>query len=785
MTSGGGHSGPLDPAEPGDRVSLGFGAAEPEHGETYGTERNGASRVGGVLSAPVRRTLREGEIPQTSVTCVHSATCPGCPLIDQDYAQQLAAKRARVVGAIHHYPALELVYTSPTAAADPIVGYRTRGKLVVSPEGRIGIYDRSGRHEVVDIPECRVLAPALSAVAAALRALVAAPPPETECLLSPFDPATRGALRALDLREVRPPEPVSSRTPSWTPERAPTSGVLLTFVLQKERAAAKELLIQAARALRPSLPGVIGVAVNLHAGETPQILGPETIHLDGSAHAADGVGAAWHLATFGSFVQAHRDQASRVHTTILREVAALDLGGEPGADRARTRSRRANVLDLYGGSGAIALALAHAGENVLMVESFAPAAQAAQAAAQAQGLTGLEVRVGDAADVALALATNRQKFDAITMNPPRRGISPVARDAIARLGAPLLVYVSCDPDTLARDLDHFARLGYQPGELMPLDMIPLTEEVETIAVLRRAPVPAPLVIYQDHEILVVEKAAHEPVEPLREYASSLLARCARIPGAGALIPVHRTDPGTSGVYLFARSAEIAAAWQESLETTGRLVHLCAAKGITPAKGAVTRDLREGGRAYSVRTRYRRLAVAGGHSVLRVLPEGSRPHQIRRHLAAIGHPVLGDDRYGHLPTNRYFAEKHGLDRPFLHLVRIEVTHPRTGQRVTFESSLPADLRCSVERAAGQSVVRFLEHKNALGDHRNSSIPPPFGVPLPSGLRLADLGEMGTLTSSFPPPAPPPQVDSSLERESAPELDDSPRTLHPMGYTNDDD
>src|SRR5262249_25900151 len=127
-----------------------------------------------------------------------------------------------------------------------------------------------------------------------------------------------------------------------------------------------------------------------------------------------------------------------------------------------------------------------------------------------------------------------------------------------------------------------------------------------------------------------------------------------------------------------------------------------------------------------------------------------------HLAAIGHPILGDERYGHVPTNRYFEEKNGLDRSFLHLVRIEVTHPRTGARLLIECSLPGDLRATLERATGGSVLRFLEQKHALGDHRTSSIPPE-PMPAPSS-----------------PETPTP----------APELDDSPRTRRQALVSDDD-
>ena len=78
----------------------------------------------------MERTLRSGEIPFTTVRCVHATECAGCPLIHLDYAQQLTQKRARVVTAMSHYPALELLYTRPVNHAEPMVGYRGRAKTL-------------------------------------------------------------------------------------------------------------------------------------------------------------------------------------------------------------------------------------------------------------------------------------------------------------------------------------------------------------------------------------------------------------------------------------------------------------------------------------------------------------------------------------------------------------------------------------------------------------------------------------------------------------------------------
>ena len=634
------------------------------------------------------------------VVCEHADRCGGCPIIALPYAEQLAMKRGRVVQSASRYATLELVYTEPVAAADPIVEYRTRAKLIVCSGGKLGLYAKGGGHQVVDIPRCRVLSPALTEIAETLRTRIVA----DEAVggpLAPFDPGAGGALRAVDLRELH--HDAGSR-------------VLVTLVVQRSRVTSQEELTEAARSLAASAPSILGVAVNFHEGDTPQILGNETVVVHGAASAEDRVGRSRHQATYGSFVQAHRGQAERVHA-VLVDVLGIDRARADGGPKPR-------VLDLYGGSGTIALALAQAGADVHLVESFAPAVGHAAQAARSQNLS-VRAEAADVASSLRRLAEQNASFDGAVVNPPRRGMSPLARELVARLDVNALAYVSCDPDTLARDLDHLTRLGFTVATLRPLDMIPLTDEVETIAVLRRIGVPAPTVLYEDDELLIVDKGAHEPTVPQNDYASSLLDRVRKLPNAGDAVPVHRIDVGTSGLVMLARKPELAERWQAVLAAeASRKIYVAGARGVTPSKGAITRELREDGKMYPARTRYRRLAVASGHSVLRIIPEQGRTHQIRRHLAAIGHPVLGDDRYGHAPTNRFFEEKNALDRTFLHCVRLEFDHPTKNQRLIVEAPMPGDLRGVLERTSGPGTLRFLEHKNALGHHGQSSIPPPL-------------------------------------------------------------
>jgi 23S rRNA (uracil1939-C5)-methyltransferase len=691
----------------------------------------------------------------STIECVHADRCGGCPILSLPYADQLALKRSRVVHSLARYTSLEQAYTEAVVPAENIVRYRTRAKLMVASGNRLGLFAKGGGHQVVDIEHCRVLSPLLSTVAGILRAQIAhdagtggplAPvrserehaPAATDAHATATATATAnagdsgGLLRAIDLREIR----------------GQNEGVLVTLVILKSGAeTAREALVARAIELCAQYSEILGVAINWHDGDSPQVLGAVTECVAGLRSVVDRVGAVDHIATYGSFVQANRGQAARIHQMLLDAFELGDAHPDPTTSQ--------TFLDLYGGSGAIALALGRAGASVHMVESFAPAVQQALLAAEEQGLR-VTAECGDAAAILQRLASKNSVFSGAIVNPPRRGMSPDARRALAELGVPRIAYISCDPETLARDLDHFSRLGYLGASIRPLDMIPLTDEVETVVILQRTTLPAPRILYESEELVAVERCAHDVVDGPEP--QSLLSRVRSLPGFENATSLHRTDSGTSGLAVFARDALALACWEEPFRRA-RSVYLAGVRGIAPAKGAIQRDLREHGHIYHARTRYRRLAISAGHSILRVIPDDARPHQARRHLAAINHPVLGDTRYGHPATNRFFEEKNALDRPFIHVVRLEIDFPaeRALGKLILESPLAGDLRGVLERTGGPGTLRFLDQKNALGS--GSIAPPPPG---------------SVSVSEFP-----------IDVGSAADLDLAPFSMRPPILTGDDD
>jgi 23S rRNA (uracil1939-C5)-methyltransferase len=278
------------------------------------------------------------------------------------------------------------------------------------------------------------------------------------------------------------------------------------------------------------------------------------------------------------------------------------------------------------------------------------------------------------------------------------------RLGLARVAPEVLVYVSCNPTTLARDLAHLARLGLRAERVEPWDLIPLSDAVETLAVLRPSSLPPPRVLFEDEALIAIEKPPFLPTTPQGEYEDSLLARVRRLPRAARAVPVHRLDRGTSGVCLFARAPEAVPELAEAL-ARGTKRYVALVRGVTHKGGRISRPLREGPSSKAAVTRYRRERVVGTHSLVEVAPEHGRRHQIRRHFASIGHPVLGDERYGRADSNRYFEEKHALDRPFLHCREIELELPARSVRLV--SELAADLTSvleSLSRTAGARADR---------------------------------------------------------------------------------
>lgn len=231
-------------------------------------------------------------------------------------------------------------------------------------------------------------------------------------------------------------------------------------------------------------------------------------------------------------------------------------------------------------------------------------------------------------------------------------------------------------------------------------------------------------LYRDAALLVVDKPSGLAVH--RGWATDKVTALsiARAIAGAWVYPVHRLDRSTSGVLVFALNAEIARAVQESFE--GELVqkrYLALVRGLLPDQVCIEHAIaKEKGKPklpatteVSCLERYHIIDAEAGrgrtYSWIEARPLTGRPHQIRRHLKHISHPIIGDVRYGKAEHNRLFRRRFALERMALHAHCIELPHPVTGERLTVTAPIPDDLRQSLAALVGEAAATAASNASA--------------------------------------------------------------------------
>jgi 23S rRNA (uracil1939-C5)-methyltransferase len=358
--------------------------------------------------------------------CPYVPRCGGCAHQDLDYEAQLRAKesvlRESLARAGARWEGPVLIHPSPER------GWRVRASLhFAAGEGglRLGLR-QEGTRRVVDVDACLQLSDRMNAAARALR----------EALSRRSGLASR--LRGLDLLEA--------------PEGDGLAASIETTLAAHE---APSLLPVAA-----DIPGLTGLGVEVI---------PHRLHwLRGSPHVEAGV--------MGLVLRAHVRSFFQANRFLLEPLARTVVGLVPAGG--------ARIIDLYAGVGLFALPLAARGESEVMAVEAAPSAvEDARASARRNGLAAVRLVRGDVAE-ALA-ATRPAPAERIVLDPPRGGAGPAVVDLVAGRAPECVVYVSCDPPTLGRDLARFAAHAYHPDTVHLFDLFPDTFHLETVVRLRR------------------------------------------------------------------------------------------------------------------------------------------------------------------------------------------------------------------------------------------------------------------------------------------------------------
>ncbi len=385
--------------------------------------------------------LLEAAPGRVTPDCPYYALCGGCQLRHMDYQTELAFKADKVKNALRHIGGLDIDGV-PIHAAAEVTRYRNKAQLPVGPGPRVGFYQK-GTHRVVDVADCLLQSAAAAALGRGLRGWMA------QYHVPPYDEKThQGLVRHLYLRE-------NARGES-----------LCAVVVNGEKIPYCNELVNT---LREAAPGLRGVLLNVNTRDTNVVLGPQSRLLWGQDFLEDTLCGLTFRLSAGAFFQVNRAQTEVLYG-LVGEFAALT-----GAER---------VVDLYCGAGTIGLTLAKDAKEVMGVEVFPQAVEDAKENARRNGILNARFLAADAAQAAQKFAREGWRPDVIVVDPPRKGLAPQVVDAVLEMAPQKLVYVSCDPATLARDLKLLTE-AYHLARAEAVDLFPRTYHVETVCLLTK------------------------------------------------------------------------------------------------------------------------------------------------------------------------------------------------------------------------------------------------------------------------------------------------------------
>ena len=386
---------------------------------------------------------RDGE---AAGDCPAFGRCGGCVYRHVRYEAELEYKWQRVADALRRIGGLELT-PEPILGAPRPDGYRNKAQFPAAPgpyRPLIGFYAPRS-HCVVEQHHCP-LQPAVFGEAVDIVTRWA-----KKAGAGGYDEQTgAGLLRHIYLRQAQA-----------------TGEVMVCLVCTSGKIPRAQALVSA---LRQGVPGLVSVMVNINRERTNVILGQNEFVLWGKDHITDTLCGLNFRLSPRSFYQVNREQAERLYALAAEEAA---LTGKEV------------LLDLYCGTGTIGLSMAARAGQVIGVEAVLPAVEDARRNAADNGIANARFLCADAAKAAAQLEAEGVRPEVVVLDPPRKGCDASLLQTVATMAPSRIVYVSCDPATLARDLARFREKGYETRRVTPVDMFPRTPHVETVALLSR------------------------------------------------------------------------------------------------------------------------------------------------------------------------------------------------------------------------------------------------------------------------------------------------------------
>ncbi|WP_010308533.1 23S rRNA (uracil(1939)-C(5))-methyltransferase RlmD [Kurthia senegalensis] len=386
--------------------------------------------------------IEEASPHRVEPPCPVFNSCGGCQLQHLSYEGQLAWKQKMVQDVMQRIGKLD-VTVHPTKGMEEPWNYRNKAQIPFGMNGEVPIagFYKTKSHAIVDTERCLIQTDEADAILSGLK-------PKLWALgLQPYDEYTkRGQLRHVVVRKARA-----------------TNEVMVVLVTKKRKFPQKDAVVDTIRQL---IPNVKSIMQNVNPDNTNVIFGNETVNLWGETTIEDHIGDVRFEISARSFYQ-----VNPIQTEVLYKQA-LDYAALTGNE---------TVIDAYCGIGTISLFLAKNAKHVMGVEIVPQAIEDAKRNATLNGFTNTYFEAGPAEEVIPRWFKEGKEADVLMVDPPRKGCDNALLETILSERPKRIVYVSCNPATLARDLRVLEDGGYKTKEVQPVDMFPHTAHCEAVA----------------------------------------------------------------------------------------------------------------------------------------------------------------------------------------------------------------------------------------------------------------------------------------------------------------
>ena len=379
-------------------------------------------------------------IHRVKAECPYFYQCGGCQLWHMDRDAELSYKRQKVEDCLLRIGKID-VKPDPTEDAGIMERYRNKAQYPVTPEG-IGFYRRNS-HQVIPMTDCKLQGEHDAVVLELIRNWM-----REENIESYAEENHTGTLRHIYLREGK-------------------EELLLVLVTRTEEPLSVDGLLKQIKGKK--IP-VVGIVQNVNDRKTNVVLGKKNLLLWGRDYLIDSIGDVKFKISPQSFYQVNRFETEELYR-LAGEFAGL--------------TGKETLWDIYCGIGTIGQFLAKKAGKVIGVEIVPEAVKNAKENAVLNQILNSEYYCGKAEVLVPKLVEEGEKADVVILDPPRKGCEERLLDAVTSVHPKRIVYISCKPSTLARDLQYLAKKGYETKKVIPVNMFPRTAHVETVVLLQR------------------------------------------------------------------------------------------------------------------------------------------------------------------------------------------------------------------------------------------------------------------------------------------------------------